>query len=111
MLTKAINRIADLWSIKNSDLGAILGVSPASISQLRNGARELSPETKEFELAQYLARLFHSLDAMVGSDDRAAKSWLNTENRELQARPIDLLKTIRGLVACADYLDGYLGTN
>ncbi|WP_308909458.1 MbcA/ParS/Xre antitoxin family protein [Pseudokordiimonas caeni] len=107
ILTKAVNRIADLWNLSNAKLGEILGLSPATVSRLRNGLKELEPGSKEFELAQYLARLFRGLDAIVGSDDRAARSWLMTENLDLKARPIDLIVKIKGLMTACDYVDAY----
>ena len=65
------------------------------------------PGSKSCELAQYLVRLFRSLDSLMGSDDAASRSWLQAENLELGARPLDLIRTIRGLMTVADYIDDY----
>jgi hypothetical protein len=107
IVATAVQRIADFWGLTNEGLGQILGLSDSTVSRLRNGNWHFQAGTKSFELAQYLMRLFRSLDSLVGSDDLAARSWLASDNRELGGRPIDLITTIRGLSDVADYVDDY----
>lgn len=107
VLTEAVSRIAACWQLTNDQLGAILGVSPATASRLKSGAFELDRSSKAFELGQYLVRLFRSLDAMMGSDDDASTSWLRSPNLDLDGRPIDLIRSIRGLGAVTDYVDDF----
>ena len=107
LLAEAVRRIADYWDLTNEAVGNVLGLSDSTVSRLRNGAWHFQSGSKSFELAQYLARLFRSLDSMMGSDDAAAKSWLRSDNIELGGRPVDLIATIRGLTAVADYVDDY----
>jgi len=107
VLTEAVGRVATLWKLTNDQLGAILGLSPATASRLRSGAFVLEPASKPFELGQYLVRLFRSLDAMMGSDDIGAMAWLRTANLDLGGRPIDLIRTIRGLSDVTDYVDDF----
>jgi hypothetical protein len=85
----------------------MLGLSASTVSRLRNGSWQFQPGTKSFELAQYLIRLFRSLDSLLGSDDVAARSWLASENRDLGGKPIELIRTIRGLSDVADHVDDY----
>ena len=107
VLTEAVTRVAGLWKLTNEQLGAVLGLSPASVSRLRTGALELERPSKAFELGQYLVRLFRSLDAVMGSDDAASVSWLRAENLDLGGRPIDLIRTVRGLWEVTAYVDGF----
>jgi len=107
VLAEAVRRIADYWELTNEKCGEILGLSDSTVSRLRNGAWHFQAGTKSFELAQYIARLFRSLDSMMGSDDVAARSWLRAENVELGGRPVDLIATIRGLTVVSDYVDDY----
>jgi hypothetical protein len=107
LLAEAIRRIADYWDLTNEGVGNILGLSDSTVSRLRNGAWHFQAGTKSFELAQYLTRLFRSLDSMMGSDDAASRSWLRTDNEELGGRPLELIATIRGLTIVADYVDDY----
>ncbi|HVJ71235.1 MAG TPA: MbcA/ParS/Xre antitoxin family protein [Sphingomicrobium sp.] len=107
LVANAVQRIAEFWNLTNEGLGQILGLSGSTVSRLRSGSWQFQPGTKSFELAQYLLRLFRSLDALLGSDDEAARSWLAADNRELGGRPIELIRTIRGLSDVADYVDDY----
>jgi len=107
VLAEAVRRIGDYWNLTNEGLGEILGLSGSTVSRLRNGAWHFQARTKSFELAQYLTRLFRSLDSLMGSDDAAARSWLEAENRDLDGRPLDLIRTIKGLTVVADYVDDY----
>lgn len=107
ILTRAIARIAEFWGLTNAKLGAVLGLSPATVSRLRSGKTQLDPASKSFEAGQFLLRLFRSLDALLGSDDMAARAWLATPNIDLEARPIDLIDTFPGLMRLCDYVDGH----
>lgn len=107
VLSKAAANAARLWGLSNEGLGKVIGVSAPTASRLRTGAWRLERGTKPFELAQYLVRLFRSLDSLTGSDDKASISWLKTHNSDLGGRPIDLILTIRGLFDVADYVDDF----
>ncbi|MEQ5788425.1 DUF2384 domain-containing protein [Erythrobacter sp. NFXS35] len=107
VLTAAIARIAELWGLSNTKLGTVLGVSMATASRLRSGQAWLDPATKSFEAGQFLLRLFRSLDALLGSDDVAAKQWLATDNLDLGGKPIEQIDTMRGLIEVCDYVDFY----
>ena len=107
VLTAAVSRIAEFWGLTNARLGAILGLSESTVSRLRSGKAELDPASKSFEAAQFLLRLFRSLDALLGSDDLSARSWLSTVNIDLDAPPIDLMESFKGLITVCDYVDAY----
>jgi uncharacterized protein (DUF2384 family) len=106
-LTTAVSRIADFWGLTNAKLGAVLGLSAATVSRMRSGQAKLDPASKSFEAGQFLLRLFRSLDALLGSDDQAARSWLTTRNLDLGARPIDLIDSFKGLITVCDYVDAH----
>lgn len=107
MLSQAVAAIAEHWRLTNEQLGEALGISSASASRLRAGRYRLERGSKPFELGQYLVRLFRGLDAIVGSDDAAARSWLRTPNLDLEAAPIELIASIPGLVRTCDYVDAF----
>jgi hypothetical protein len=107
VLTVAVARAANLWDLTNATLGQIIGVSSATASRLRSGQKTLSRGTKPFELAQYLVRLFRSLDALTGSDDQSAISWLTAENSDLGGRPIELITSVKGLAEVSNYVDDF----
>lgn len=107
VLTSAIAKIGDYWGLSNAKLGAVLGLSAATVSRLRSGQARLDPASKSFEAGQYLLRLFRSLDALMGSDDGAAKSWLAARNLDLEARPLELIDSFKGLMTVCDYVDAH----
>lgn len=105
VLSEAVARVAEFWQLSNARLGAILGLSGPTVSRLRAGQYRLEAESKPFELAQHLVRLFRSLDSWLGQDDEAARSWLETPNLDLGDRPLALIATVRGLLRTSDYVD------
>jgi uncharacterized protein (DUF2384 family) len=107
VLSKAVARAAELWKLTNETLGDIIGVSASTASRLRAGAWKLEPRTKQFELAQFFVRFFRSLDSLTGSDEEAATSWLDRTNSDLDGRPIELIRTIKGLTEVANYVDDF----
>jgi hypothetical protein len=105
VVTKAVVRAAERLSVTARVLAAIIGVSEASVSRMKRGDFRLEPGTKPFELAVLFVRLFRSLDAIVGGDDRVAASWLGNPNTALDGRPIEKVRTVSGLVDVIAYLD------
>ena len=107
VLSSALTRIAGFWGFSNSKLGLVLGLSPATVSRIRSGKSTLDPASKSFEAGQFLLRLFRGLDAMMGSDDDASRRWLAYPNLDLDARPLDLIDSFKGLITVCDYVDAH----
>jgi Protein of unknown function (DUF2384) len=105
VLSRATVRAARWLDVAQSDLAAIIGVSGATLSRLANGHKQLQPGSKPWQLAALFVRLFRSLDAIVGSDDSAARAWLRSENSALGGVPLALIRDPAGLVRTVDYLD------
>ena len=105
VITKAAIRAADQLGVTARILATVIGVSEASVSRMKRGEFGLEPGTKPFELAVLFVRLFRSLDAITGGDDKVAASWLANPNTALDARPIEKLRTVSGLVDVIAYLD------
>lgn len=107
MLSEAVSRAAANWNLTDADLGRIVGISRTSAMRLSTGEFQLRRGKPEFELGQYFVRIFRSLDSIMGSDDEASISWLKSHNLDLQGRPLDMMRSIGGLVRVADYIDGF----
>jgi hypothetical protein len=105
VLTNAALRAADFLGLSSGDLARVLGISPASVTRMRQGSFQLDRDSKAFELAQLLVRLFRSLDSIVGGDADSLRSWMISANLALGRRPVELIQTVRGLVATVDYVD------
>lgn len=104
VLTKAVARAAEQLGLSRSLLARVLGLSPASVTRLYAGDYQLDPLRKEWEFGLLLVRLFRALDAIV-ADEPSARTWLASDNRGLNGRPLDLITQTEGLVRVVHYLD------
>jgi transcriptional regulator with XRE-family HTH domain len=105
VLTKALLRAAELLGLSNARLARVLGVSEASISRLASGGRVIDPASKEGELSLLLVRVYRSLDSLVGTDAKQRMAWMQSHNRALNGRPVELIERAAGLVEVLAYLD------
>ena len=108
VLTKAVARAAKRLDISRALLAKVLGVSPPTVTRLYNGEYKLDERRKEWEFALLFVRVYRSLDSIVGNE-QTARQWLNSENRGLNGRPVDLIRQTEGLVRVVHYLDASRG--
>lgn len=107
VLTQAVTNAAELMGLNKATLAKILGISAASAGRLYSGQYRLNPNSKEWDMALLLVRLFRSLDAIMAGDENALRSWLISPNLGLHAKPIELMNDAAGLVHTVDYVDSY----
>ena len=105
IVAKAALRAAAALKIPNRLLARIIGLSEASVSRAAQGAFQLDPDSKPYELALLFVRLFRSLDAIVGGDAATAAGWIRADNIVLGAKPLDLMQHVPGLTDVIAYLD------
>lgn len=105
VITKATLRAATNLGIPNRVLGKTLGVSEATVSRLRSGQKQIEKADKTFELAALFVRMYRSLDAITGGDDGISSRWLYNDNAVLNARPVDMIVSVQGLINVIQYLD------
>ena len=108
VLSKAVARAAERLNVSRSQLAKVLGVSPSTVTRLYAGDYQLEQHRKEWEFALLFVRMFRSLDSIVGEESTARK-WLNSDNRGLNGRPLDLINNTEGLVRVVHYLDASRG--
>ena len=106
VLSGAVLRSSELLGLSRAALARVLGVSEAGVSRLANGARTIDPASKEGELALLLVRLYRSLDALVGNDAAQRLRWLESYNRGINGKPVELIERAEGLAGVVAYLDG-----
>lgn len=109
VLTKAVLNVARFYELTGKELSDIIGISEASISRLNQGKKFIAPNTKEGEMAILLIRIYRSLNALLGNDHHKARLWLQNHNHYFREKPLELLKTIPGLVSVLNYLDAMRG--
>jgi hypothetical protein len=105
VVSKAVVRSATILGLTNAGLAKVLGLSPATASRLRDGAYFLPFDSKPYELALLLIRLFRGLDAMMGGEEPSTQSWMRTQNLALGSAPIDRISSVTGLVEAVAYVD------
>jgi hypothetical protein len=103
-LSKAVTRSAECLGISRTLLAKVLGLSPAKVVRLYSSEYMLDERRKEWEFALLFVRVFCSLDSIVG-DEVTAQKWMNSENRTLNGKPIDMICETEGLVRVIHYLD------
>jgi hypothetical protein len=104
-LTKATLRAAERLGLKNRVLASIIGISEPTVSRMSRGTYFLRGDEKSFELSTLFVRLYRSLDAIVGGDEKVARSWFTNENSALGDTPINLVQKVSGLIHVIQYLD------
>jgi hypothetical protein len=104
-LTKATIRAAEKLGLKNRALATIIGVSEPTVSRMGRGTYFLQADEKSFELSALFVRLYRSLDAIVGGDEKVARSWFNNTNTALGDTPLNLVQKVSGLIHVIQYLD------
>jgi transcriptional regulator with XRE-family HTH domain len=104
-LTKATLRAAEKLGLKNRALATVIGVSEPTVSRMKRGTYFLQPQEKSFELSALFVRLYRSLDAITGGDEKVARSWFSNENTALGDTPVKLVQKVSGLIHVIQYLD------
>ncbi|MFV2057593.1 MAG: antitoxin Xre/MbcA/ParS toxin-binding domain-containing protein [Thiohalomonadales bacterium] len=107
VLTKALINAAELTGLKQSTIGKIVGLSAPTMTRMYGGTYLLKSSGKEWDAARLFIRLYRGLDAITAGDERSLKSWMRSDNLDLRAKPIDLIKELSGLVHTVDYVDAY----
>ena len=105
VLTKAVLRSAELLEISRKELSEIIGPSEATLSRMSSGDSHVSLKSKEGEAALQFVRIFRSLDTLFGGNSELCSKWLKAQNSHLGGVPLQLTKSIQGLIDVARYLD------
>ncbi|MHB8747200.1 MAG: MbcA/ParS/Xre antitoxin family protein [Gammaproteobacteria bacterium] len=104
VLAEAVLNAGKEMGLAQADVGRIIGRDRGSIR--RNG---IDPAEKSGEIAAMLVRIYRSLYALFGDDQKTLHYWLNTENLHTRGIPRQQLFSISGLVTVLHYLDAMRG--
>lgn len=106
VLTKATVRAAGLLGLTHAALARTIGLSESQVSRMVRGSKAIDTGTKPAELATLLVRVYRSLDALVGNDDRQRRLWMTSFNHAFNEAPKEAIQKVDGLVRVVAYLDG-----
>jgi hypothetical protein len=107
VLAKAVIRAAGILGLTRAMLARVLGISPSSVTRLYDGDYVLEPDSKTWEFAALLVRLYRGLDAIMAGDEQALRAWMVNPNTDLADTPRSLITTITGLVDVVSYVDAH----
>ena len=105
IVTSALCKAVQKLEFTQSELADILGVSKSTASRIMKGTHILKEDQKEYEIAVIFLRIFRSLDAITGGEDRVNLSWMRNENMALGGVPAAMVKNLTGLMNVVTYLD------
>ena len=104
VLTKAVVNATGKLAVTDEDLGAILDVTEHTVEAMQNEDWALHAATRPHEFGVLFVQLFVALDTVAGGDETTMRAWLANENTALGGKPIELIKTVAGLVRTVDYI-------
>lgn len=100
IIQQATREAAEKLGLTCKDVGEIIGMSRDALS-----SEPPSFTDKQLELCLLLLRASRSLFAIVGEDFANLSHWVRTENHALRGVPLELMKTVPGLVQTIQYLE------
>lgn len=108
VLCKALHNTQKAFGLSNEELGRVIGKDRTTVGRIYDKG-QLSPRSKEGELALLLVRVYRSLFALLGGSTSQMQHWLNTANHHLGGKPREMLASVQGLVNLVTYLDAMRG--
>lgn len=104
-VTEVFFGATDYLGLSGKEISQILGVSEATVSRGRSNPRYLSSDQyRIWESAILFIRAYRSLHVIVKNQGKE-KIWLNSYNHALHGVPLELMKSLEGLVDVVRYLD------
>jgi hypothetical protein len=105
VVSKACVRAAGILGLNQTTLARVLGLSAPTITRLHAGTYVLTADSKPYELALLLIRLFRGLDALMNGEEASVQSWMWAPNLALGDVPAALITNVAGLVETVAYVD------
>lgn len=102
-LAKALDRAGEELGLSRTEVSELIGRSRKVLE------RGIEPGTKHGELAVLVVRVYRNLYTLFGGDQKAMRHWLHSANEDLGGPPIEMVRTVQGLVEVVSYLDAMRG--
>jgi hypothetical protein len=104
VLTRALVKAGKELGLTQADLGAIVGRDRTVLSRAA-----LEPDSKSGELALLFIRAYRSLYVLVGGEAHQMRHWMHTHNHHVGGVPVELVRSVPGLMRVVEYLDAIRG--
>lgn len=108
VLCKALFNVSEQLTLKQEELGNVVGINRTSISRLKQKG-VLDPKSKQGELALLLIRAARSLYALSGGDKDWIKHFMRSNNKLTGGVPAEQIQSVQGLMRVVTFLDAIRG--
>lgn len=108
VLCKALFNASEQLSLRQEELGNVIGINRSSISRLKQKGT-LDPKSKQGELGLLLIRVARSLYALSGGDRDWIRHFMRSKNTMTGGVPADQIQNVQGLIRVLTFLDAIRG--
>lgn len=108
VLCKALFKASEQLTLKQEELGKVIGSNRSSISRLKQKGA-LDPQSKQGELALLLIRAARALFALSGGEPSLIQHFMRTPNKLTGGVPAEQMQSVQGLMRVVTYLDAIRG--
>lgn len=108
VLCKALFNVSEQLSLRQEELGNVIGINRSSISRLKQKGT-LDPKSKQGELGLLLIRVARSLYALSGGDGDWIRHFMRSQNIMTGGVPADQIQNVQGLIRVLTFLDAIRG--
>lgn len=116
IVANAVIEACRFLGITQDQLANIIGVSRTTVTRIKKRSNDdladvaIASNSKAFELALLLIRVYRSLYSILGGNQPAMKHWMMTPNQHLDnQKPAELVQSALGLGRVIWYLDAMRG--
>jgi hypothetical protein len=112
VLRKALINACHKLEITPKEFGDLMGVKGSSYSRFIGNAKDhyhIDPNSKNGEAALMFLNIYKALFAINGGDLESCRVWLRTKNKSLGNVPIEMMASMKGMVAVLYYLERIKG--
>lgn len=112
VLRKALINACDKLEITPKEFGDVIGVKGASYSRFIGKAKDhyyIDPNSWNGKAALIFLNIYKALFVIHGGDLKSCGVWLRTKNKSLGNVPIEMMATMKGMVAVLYYLERIKG--
>lgn len=108
VLCKALFNAAEQLTLKQEELGKVIGINRSSVSRLKTKG-VLDPNSKPGELALLIIRAARALFALAGGDAAWIEHFMRSKNKLTGGVPAEQVQRVEGLMRVVNYLDAIRG--
>lgn len=103
LISEALNKSIQIMGISKSDFAEILMIDPEQLNDFIKSSFESN--SQKVQISLQIIKIYRSLFALAGNNKKFMTHFLYTDNHYFSARPIDVMKSLPGLVKVEQFLN------